>query len=300
MKILPLFFSLLSLQFALLSCNSGENNTEADAEEEEIEKVSVSGFNTAVLEPVSISNGFESILCQAWDYEDDIPEMPSQEAVAMTVPYRGFIFYADGKFVQNPRGSFSVGTWNIKEENKHKTLRTKLNSGSSQSYYIVKLNATNLVLQEAGTTESERKIFVASGLTFKNAANDPFALQNNLWRIAPVKPETDLQIQNRVKGFVHFFNLYYQYCIDADLKTINFSGLPSCYKWYSGGIYLKKPAELPANWIDCFYSKIQAQKGVDYAEQLLSKKYTWPKNETNWVKLNGAVLRQMDSVAQRN
>ncbi|MBK6633760.1 MAG: hypothetical protein IPG38_05110 [Chitinophagaceae bacterium] len=78
-----------------------------------------------------------------------------------------------------------------------------------------------------------------------------------------------------------------------DDKVISFWGLPSCFKWYGGGVFLKKETELKENWINCYYNKEQAMQAYALADKLLSQKYNWPKGEQNWLKLNLAVLEQM-------
>ncbi|HQW83759.1 MAG TPA: hypothetical protein PK987_04830, partial [Ferruginibacter sp.] len=96
-----------------------------------------------------------------------------------------------------------------------------------------------------------------------------------------------------LKENIHFFLLFYKSALDKDEKTVSFWGLPSCFKWYGGGIFLKKEKELKENWINCFYNKEQAMQAYHLAEKLMEVKYTWPKGEQNWLKLNLAVLEQM-------
>ena len=76
-------------------------------------------------------------------------------------------------------------------------------------------------------------------------------------------------------------------------ETLSFWGLPSCLKWYSGGIYMEKKESLNPFWIGCFYTKEQAMKAYDIMERVVQLKYSWPKGETNWLKQNLSVLEQM-------
>ena len=78
-----------------------------------------------------------------------------------------------------------------------------------------------------------------------------------------------------------------------DEKIVSFWGLPSCFKWYGGAIYLKKEDELKENWINCFYNKEQALTAQAMLESIISKKYQWDKEETNWVKQSSGVVKQM-------
>ena len=82
--------------------------------------------------------------------------------------------------------------------------------------------------------------------------------------------------------------------INAHSDVVSFIGLPSCFKWYGGGIFIQKQSEIQGKWINSFYNKEQAMKAYKLADKLLSYKYEWPKNERNWLKLNVAVLKQME------
>ena len=92
-----------------------------------------------------------------------------------------------------------------------------------------------------------------------------------------------------------FFVLFYDQKIHAGSEAVSFVGLPSCFKWYDGGIFLQKKSELQSKWINTFYNKEQAMKAYELAEKLMNHKYSWSKKEANWLKLNVAVLQQMES-----
>jgi hypothetical protein len=76
-------------------------------------------------------------------------------------------------------------------------------------------------------------------------------------------------------------------------KTITFYGLPTCLKWYAGGIYIIKEADLNENWFYCFYNKKQGMIAYKMMDALLSRKYDWPKGKMSWVNKNLSVLEQM-------
>jgi len=54
-----------------------------------------------------------------------------------------------------------------------------------------------------------------------------------------------------------------------------------------------KEEDMNENWYHCFYNKDQAMKAYKMMGELLTKKYDWPKGNTNWVNKNLAVLEQM-------
>ncbi|MFZ4057140.1 MAG: hypothetical protein ACOYKE_03340, partial [Ferruginibacter sp.] len=135
--------------------------------------------------------------------------------------------------------------------------------------------------------------FVSSGKQYLQPTDDPFHISNNQWRIKPIKSESDAAILQRVKDYLHFHILYYKDAIAKDAKVVSFYGFPTCLKWYAGGIYIIKKDKLSEDWANCFYNETQAMKAYALVDNLLSKKYTWPKDNSNWVKKNLAVLEQM-------
>ncbi len=232
-------------------------------------------------------------LCQAWVMEDDELSLSNMsEDSQFDIPYRSFYLAANGTFVKNPRNAVDYGTWFYDEDKKTITLNYSLEEGKD-IYKIAVLAPDELKLVNIGINSTTILKFISKAKRFKEPEEDPFYVKNNLWRIKPLKKETDAAIHQRLKENIHFFVLFYRAAIERDDKTVSFWGLPSCFKWYGGGIYLKKEEELKDNWINCFYNKEQAMKAYKLAEKLLEKKYHWPEKEHNWVKLNLAVLEQM-------
>ena len=45
---------------------------------------------------------------------------------------------------------------------------------------------------------------------------------------------------------------------------------------------------------NCFYNEVQAREAFDIADELMNFRYTWPEGETNWLKQNVFVLKQME------
>lgn len=232
-------------------------------------------------------------LCQGWVMEDDELSLSNMsEDSKFDIPYRSFYLAANGTFVKNPRNAVDYGTWFYDEDKKTITLNYSIEEGKD-IYKIAVLAPDELKLVNIGINSTTVLKFISKAKRFKEPEEDPFYVKNNLWRVKPEKKESDAAIRQRLKENIHFFVLFYRAAIERDDKTVSFWGLPSCFKWYGGGIYLKKEEELKDNWVDCFYNKEQAMKAHKLAEKLLEKKYDWPKKEHNWVKLNLAVLEQM-------
>lgn len=232
-------------------------------------------------------------LCQGWAMEDDELALASMsEDSKFDIPYRSYYFAANGTFVKNPRNAIDYGTWFYDDDKKTITVNYSVEKGHD-TYKIAALAPDELKLLNIGINTSTILKFISPAKRFKNPEEDPFYVKNNLWRIKPLRKETDAAIRQRLKENIYFFILFYRASIEKDDKTVSFYGLPSCFRWYGGGIYLKAKEELKDNWLDCFYDIKQAMKAYSIADKLLEQKYEWPKKENNWLKLNLAVLEQM-------
>lgn len=274
----------------LMACNAESNKTNDDKKTDAAKQEMAVAGNLVNLDT---AQHIQSILCQAWVLEEDAEGLDGMsESSQMEIPYRSFYFSTEGSFVKNPRNSFDYGPWSYDDAGKMISLTNTVDRGTVR-YKIAKVSSDELVLVNTGVGSSTNLKFVSPGLRYKNPADEPFYLENNRWRIKPKNKETDEQVHQRLKENMHFFILYYRSVLDKGDKVVSFWGLPSCFKWYGGGIFLKKENELQPNWINCFYNREQAMQAYHLAEKLLDQKYTWPKDEQNWIKLNLAVLEQM-------
>ena len=234
-----------------------------------------------------------NILCQDWVMEDDAGSLEGMtESSQIEILYRNFCFSTKGTFVKNPRNSFDYGTWIYDDAAKTITLNNSTKSGKDV-YKIAKIAYDEMTLVNAGVNSATNLKFIAPGKRCKNAGDEPYSLDNNRWRIKPTSRESDSAIHQRLKENLYFFILFYKSALAKNDKTVSFWGLPSCFKWYGGAIFIKKKEELKDNWINCFYNKDQAMQAYALADKLLSQKYNWPKEEQNWLKLNLAVVELM-------
>jgi hypothetical protein len=282
---------MLAISGIVFSCN--ESNTEPrPVREDQVTEVKIqeTAYKLLYLDTaVHIYN----ILCQGWVLEDDAESLVGMtESSQFEIPYRSFYFSTRGTFVKNPRNTFDYGSWAYDDASKIITVNNSIDR-SKDIYKIARITADELILVNVGINSSSNLKFIAPGKRFKNAKDEPFFLENNRWRIKPKAAEPDSAIHQRLKENIRFFILFYKNVLAMDEKSVSFWGLPSCFKWYGGAIYLKKKTELKENWIGCFYNKDQAMKAYALADRLLSQQYNWPKGETNWLKLNLAVLEMM-------
>lgn len=247
------------------------------------------------MEDLGISDTMKNVICQNWDFYEDARDARSAEpSQNIELVYRGYSIFGDGTVIKNPRGNIRQGKWTMNENTSPKTVSFYFDNAETETYLLVSLMPFEMKLLKKGADKKDFIDLRGEGVRYIDVRKDPFYISNNLWRFKPSKPETDEQIKSRLKSCIHFFELFYEHKIRANSNEVVFVGLPSCFKWYDGAIYLQKERELNSKWINSFYDKDQAMKAYKLADKLMDNKFEWPKNESNWLKMNLAVLKQME------
>jgi hypothetical protein len=277
------------------ACNGQKNKAETDdavAENEKVDSAIIAGKKFAAqLTDVTASTNLNELLCQGWEYEEDIENLTFSSEPEGNFPFRSFYLSMDNSFVSEPRGEIKFGNWKFDDATKLITL-TQSNKQFLQ-YKLIKLSATELVIINTADADKKKLVFVAVGKKYTQLNDNPYHISNNIWRIAPKQPETDVQIKARLKNYLQFHINFYKLNLATQQQSISFYGFPSCIKWYAGGIILIKEKDLPKNWFTCFYNKDQAMQAYKMMEIIVTKKYNWPTKKMNWVVKNLAVLEQM-------
>lgn len=286
-KRIVLYFFVLIIA---VSCSNSENSNITKAAADSAKKANQ--IYTGKLSDLSGSRDITQLLCQGWELEDDLDGIHSSDEPMGIIPFRSYYLSGDSTFVKNPRNMMEYGKWQFDKEQKTITLR--YSKGEKDMYKIAALAPDELVLVNTGIESVTKLKFVAAGKRYNNIADEPFHISNNEWRIHPKKPETEEQIRRRLKAYLHFNILFYRDNLAKESKAISFYGLPTCLKWYAGGIYIIKEPELKENWFYCFYNKEQGLSAYKMMGALLTRKYDWPKGKMNWVKKNLSVLEQME------
>ena len=286
------FTSLFFLIILINGCSDNKHNKNNSIDSKDNKPID---FADNGLENLNESGNMKDIICQAWDYKEDVADAADANPSSnIELVYRGYCLFSDGTMIKDQRGSMKEGRWSINDKVKPINIDFSLSNGETESYQLAYLAPYEMKLSHM---ERNKKVIIdlsSEAIRYANPKEDPFYISNNTWRFKPAKPESDEQIKDRLKNCIHFFVMFYDQKINAHSDVVSFTGLPSCFKWYGGGIYLQKENELQNKWKNSFYNKEQAMKAYKLAGKLLSHKYNWPKKEYNWLKLNVAVLKQME------
>lgn len=242
------------------------------------------------LEDLSTATDIKKLLCQNWENKEDAEDAAlSGGGEGLEIPYRGFSFFQDGSVTENPRDKIRFGKWALNDADK--TISIEYNKGGKSSFKIVAIGAKQMILMNAA--DKKKVEYRADAKLQLQPAEDPFYAANNQWRIKPTKAETDSEIKQRAEACVLFYARFLADNAARGGNVISFVGLPSCFKWYRGGVSVTKLDNVEASWLNCFYSREQASKAHAMLEGIIGKKYKWNKAEKNWVKQSSEVVRQM-------
>lgn len=286
--------------FSLIIISACDTNSEPKKEIVEVVTANESGtsdinFNKYGLINLEEAKDFETVLCQQWvnleDYED---ARYSKGNEVIDPVFRGFQFYKNKTVIKSPHTDYKIGSWELSQKDGKKMISITYKDNSKEVYRVAFLNPYSLKLINVADENEKIVDYFGRGIAISEEAEDPFALQNNTWRQKPSQKENKTALINRLKNNIHFFTLFYDYNINSKAEAVNFTGLPTCFTWYAGGIYLQKRDKLKPGWNNCFYNETQAKEAFDIADELLNFKYSWPEGETNWLKQNVFVLKQME------
>ncbi|MEO6549638.1 MAG: hypothetical protein ABIN94_16675 [Ferruginibacter sp.] len=230
------------------------------------------------------------LLCQNWENKEDAEDAAlSSDGDGLEIPYRGFSFFEDGTLVENPRDKMRFGKWSVDESGK--MISIVYDNGSKAKYIIDSLTPIKMIL--ANAADKKKAAYRADAMTEITPSDNPFYGANNLWRIKPQTAETDTAIKLRTEQCVLFYAKFLADNANRKARVISFVGLPTCFKWYRGGVSIKSKDKVEPRWINCYYNKDQAMKAHAMLEHIISKKYQWDKEEKNWVLQSAGVVKQM-------
>ena len=275
----------------LLSCSNNAGNSKTTVKNATDSANEIKAKYAGNLLDLSGNKNLHELLCQGWELYEDLENLPNSSEAEGMLPFRSFYLSTDSTYIRNPRNLMGYGRWRLDDAAKMIVLQER--SGGKTEYKLGGLAVKELIVVKKGESNDAKLRFVSSGKQYRNASDNPFHISNNLWRVAPKNAESDAAVKQRLKEFIHFHILFYRDNLAKDEKAISFYGFPTVLKWYAGGIFIIKEKDLPNNWIQCFYNKAQAQKARAMMEEVVGKKYQWPKGNISWVIKNLNVLEQM-------
>lgn len=280
-------FTAIIVVFTFSHCNNDGNKPKK--EKRSFDAGDRNGADKSMIDLQDATSASAKI-CQRWDNKDD-NEAALNSAGTLEIPFRGFYLFKYGKMVKDPRDKMIFGDWQYDDQKK--ILQLTLANGAIEKYKVQKLAYDSMLMSKEGEGR-EATTYVGDGFIHRELMNDPFYPPNMQWRVRPGAPEDDAALRKRIKDCLHFYYLYYTDNNKRNSAAISFVGLPACFRWYAGGIHLKKEEKLDKPWKDIFYNAADASKAYIVLDKMISKKYVWD-TTGSWTQQNAGVLKQMEA-----
>src|SRR5882757_4644439 len=206
----------------------------------------------------------EDAVCQVWKFEDADKTHWNKifwDSVTDTRQFPELALFADHSALLNPRCGLKMGIWNLDKENGEMSLQWK--DGTADLFIVRQraLKQMELAWHRGGDLALVR--LQSDAIVHRHPRDDPYYPANNGWRVRPAAKETREQLRRRVKDCVRWYALFFMDNHRRQETDISFSGLPSCFEWYNGGIGMQLKSGLDKRWIGCFYSEDQAYTAYD-------------------------------------
>ena len=254
---------------------------------------SQNGDQKIVDEPALVIRDPFHKLCQYWsvtDAENPTFRDVNDEQVEGIKNYPGIIFMTDSTFLENPKANMRYGRFVLRG----KTIDATFDDGKKAVYTMEAVQGDTMELRRVEKDHTTKLYLSGERVFWPDATQNPFNKINSQWRLKPSKPETPQQLNERLKECVKFYEYLFTGNAGSDNGEVNFVGLPTCFKWYHGGIFVLSVKNLDKKWINCFYSETQALQARDMIEDaVITKKYDWDSTQTNWLKQTAGVLKQI-------
>ncbi len=242
-------------------------------------------------QPLPIGKDAFHQLCQYWEVTD--AERPTYRDInehrdnIFNIP--GIVFMTDSTFLENPKATMRYGKFTIRG----KQINAQFDDGTKAVYTIQEKQGNTMKVKRSEKQQSTILYLKGAEVFWPDANKNPFNKINSEWRIKPKKAESENELKTRLKGCVQFYQYFFKGYVESKSTEIDYSGLPSCFSWYEGGIFVQNEKKLDPKWIGCFYSGGQALQARQIMENILSKKYDWDTTERNWIKQLVPVLKQV-------
>jgi hypothetical protein len=220
----------------------------------------------------------KDVLVKAWIF-NDAPNQNTGDNAGIEPGFATDSHFNTGNFIDlQADGTYScyfpvyeTGKWFFKDQMLILVNRKK----DMLELQVKKVDDEELVC----TNKLKRTIYRFKGLpnNFLSQAENPFSVSNNLWRIKPLKRETDEQLRKRMKNHFTYWKQYFSMGLKNKMEVLDIGSTPSLFKMYGNGIQLEYYDNLFPEWKSCFYDSIDcrlAYENVYY--KMYQHKIKWP------------------------
>lgn len=229
-------------------------------------------------------------LVQVWLYNDS---QDKEEQVEDINKYGGTMEYGltAANFMDlQPDGTytsyfsfFDYGKWYFKNGN----LILVSHNRQMIELQVNKLSSKELIC----TNKMKRKVYRFNGLpnNFTTAAENPFSVQNNQWRIKASHRESDAELNARLKNHFSFWEHYFAWGAKHDIDYLDVRSTPSLLKIYGNGFQLEYYENLFPEWKNNFYDTTDCRLAYENLYyKMYEKNINWPDAKNRFERFTSA------------
>jgi hypothetical protein len=225
---------------------------------------------------ITACNPFEKDVSGVWFY---VPVTERAKNDTLLTPASFLHLESNGSYTSD-FGRYDQGQWRMEADaleltsSKGKTVQLRIQSHERRT---LKLFANE------NTVVTLAKYPGASG------DQNPFAIENNLWRIPATHPESDTELRARLHNHCRFWEKYFSWALENDVDALDVRNTPTPITIYGNGFGLHKYEELPAAWRQYFYDAADCRKALQILQAIFRKRnIKWPETEVTYEKFVSA------------
>ncbi|CAG5068746.1 hypothetical protein DYBT9623_01478 [Dyadobacter sp. CECT 9623] len=217
------------------------------------------------------------------------PEGNTLENTPMSKKELFISFFPDGSFTQvRDNNAYSTGKWAFDSTSQSVFLTSERVTQEVGISFEIAENGLRVMHFEFNPKES--MLLMEYGKPLSNYREDPFFAGNNEWRIKPEKPENKGQLQKRLSNYL-LHNIYLLKAAKTrEQNRVSWEFSEGILRIYNPGIGVVKPSQVPAPWINAFYSEQNAREAFNMFEDFMKKSKFKGSGKGNWVEQNNQIL----------
>jgi hypothetical protein len=218
-------------------------------------------------------------LTNTWFYSHNAKTETSTQNPVKLTPENFIDLQPDGSFTSDI-AEFEYGSW--KGEGDYIQLQNQ--NGEQKIFTIISYHDGELTLDLTPNVKNDyNRVFTAISNKKSTGKNNPFAKENNRWRIRPSSPETDGDIKDRLVNHFKFWETYFEWAVANNFQQLDVRSPNSLLKLYGNGFKLLPYDELSEEWKSNFFNEEDCHKAWDKLKKLVdSKDIAWPKTENRF------------------
>lgn len=222
-------------------------------------------------------------IARIWLFGDEMTS-PAFDSCQLS-PVSFIALHADGTYTMD-FGRFDYGKWRTD----FRRLLLKDHDNNVKVYRIHFGGPSQLrLIASDGCTAS----FDALPSSFPAPSDDPFAVQNNRWRMPATHPESVDELKARLLNHCHFWELYFTWALKDEIEYVDVRSTPTLLKIYGNGAVLKNFDDLPQRWKEYFYDEKDCRQANQIIGELFDAGRIKLQHEKNRYKLYISLFRQL-------